>query len=247
MKWQTKISDVRDEKEIIRGYNLMQMIEKLSFAESIFLLLRSRPASSAEKRMMDALFTAAIDHGIGVASVMSARLVASTRNSMHVAVAAGILALGELHGSAIEGAAKFFQEHKGEKDVAALVKDLKAKKVRISGYGHAVLAHDQRSEKLFAIAREQGIYAGHCTLAENVKKSLDAVSSKPLPINIDGAMAAIISDMGFDWRVAKGIFIIARVPGLVAHVYEEISAGEGLRRLSAEETEYIGEQGKNLE
>lgn len=247
MKWTTKISDVRDEGEIIRGYDLTQMIEKLTFSASIFLILRGKLPSAVEKRMMDALFTAAIDHGVGVASAMSARLVASTRNSLHTAVAAGILAMGELHGSAIEGAARFFQEHKDEKDVAVLVKGLKEQKIRIPGYGHAVLTHDARSEKLFTLAREQGIYGPHCTFAEKVKQSLDEVSSKKLPLNIDGAMGAVLSDMGFDWRMAKGIFIIARVPGLVAHVYEEMTEGEGLRRLQPEETQYTGEQGKSFD
>ena len=66
------------------------------------------------------------------------------------------------------------------------------------------------------------------------------VSSKPLPLNVDGAMAAIISDMGFDARCAKGFFIIGRVPGLVAHIFEEMTGEHGLRRLSEDETIYEG-------
>jgi citryl-CoA lyase len=195
--------------------------------------------------MMNALFTAAIDHGIGVSSAMTARTVASTGNSLHTALSAGILAMGTLHGSAIEDAAKFFQEHV-EEDATALVKKLKEQKIRIAGYGHKILDHDPRSEALFDVAKETKIYGKHCEFAEAVKKELDSVSSKKLPLNVDGAMAAVISDMGFDWRMAKGFFIIGRVPGLVAHIYEEMTSGNGLRRLEEDEPEYTGQTERNL-
>ena len=84
------------------------------------------------------------------------------------------------------------------------------------------------------------MYGKHCDFAEAVGKSLNAISSKKLPLNVDGAMAAIISDMGFDWRLAKGFFIIGRVPGLAAHVYEEKTAGDGIRRLAEDAAEYVG-------
>ena len=240
MKWKTAITNVAGNKETIRGYNLTDLIEKKSFVETIFLLLKGELPDSKETRMFNALFTAAIDHGPGAASAMSARIVASAKNSLHTAVAAGVLAMGELHGSAIEGAAKFFQEQVAEKKVDQLVKKLKDRKVRIPGYGHAVLTSDERSRSLFAVAKETGFYGRHCRFAQAVEKSLAAVSSKPLPLNIDAAMGAILSDMGFAWPIMKGFFIIARVPGLVAQTYEEIMQAEGLRRLSAEEIDYIG-------
>lgn len=242
MKWQTSLSDVRDDKEIIRGYDLIDLIKKKSFVETIFLLWRGELPTKQQTRVLEAMFTAAIDHGIGTASAMTTRIVASAKNSLHTSVAAGILALGELHGSAIEGAARFFQEHINEKNIPALVQDLKNRKVRIPGYGHAVLEEDPRSQVLLQIAKEQGIAGKYCALAEQIKTALNNISSKKLPLNIDGAMAAIVSDMGFDWRLAKGFFMVARLPGLIAHAYEEMTKGPGLRRLSPEQTEYTGSQ-----
>lgn len=240
MHWKTAISHVADGKEIIRGYDLKELIHEKTFVETIFLVLKGELPNDNETRMMNALFTACIDHGIGVSSAMTARTVVSTGNSLHTALAAGVLSLGTLHGSAIEDAAKFFQENVGEKDVEGMIKKLKDQKIRIAGYGHKILDHDPRSEALFDLARETGFYGKHCAFAESVHTALNAVSSKKLPINVDGAMGAIISDMGFDWRIAKGFFIIGRVPGLVAHVYEEMTQGNGLRRLDEDEPEYIG-------
>src|SRR3990167_5631581 len=178
MRWRTALTDVRNNKELVRGYNLKDLIHEKSFVETIYLVLKGELPTVAETRMMDALFTAAIDHGIGVSSAMTARTVVSTGNSLHTALAAGILSLGTLHGSAIEGAAQFFQDHANEADVPALVARLKDQKVRIPGYGHKILSHDPRSEALFAIAKVTGFYGRHSNFAEAVHQELNKVSAK---------------------------------------------------------------------
>ncbi len=247
MQWKTALTKVTQNGEIMRGYNLSDLMRQKSFVETIFLLIRGKLPTVQETTMMNALFTAAIDHGVGVASTMAARLSASAGNSLHTSLAAGVLSLGERHGLAIEGAARFFQENSNTEVVAELLLKMKADKKRVPGFGHRLLTHDERAELLFKIAKENGFYGKHCAFAENVGEELNKSSSKKLPMNIDGAMGAIISDMGFDWRVAQGIFIIARVPGLVAHIYEEMTSGEGLRRLEEREEEYIGETEKNID
>ena len=97
MQWKTSISHVADGKEIIGGYDLQELIHKKSFVECIYLVLKGEFPNEKQTRMLNALFTAAIDHGIGVSSAMTARTVASTGNSMHTAIAAGILSMGKLH------------------------------------------------------------------------------------------------------------------------------------------------------
>lgn len=240
MTYTTSITDIKDGKEFIRGYNLEDLIAKKSFAEVIFLVLKGELPTEAEARMMNALCVAAIDHGPGTVSAQAARIVASAKNSMHASLAAGVLGFGEQHGSAVEGASKFFQEHKDTNDLPALLKELKEKKVRIAGFGHTTLDHDHRSDALFAVAKETGTYGAHCAFAEMVTKELNIISSKKLPLNVDGSMGAVISDMGFDWRIAKGFFIIARMPGLVAHVYEEMVSGDGIRRVDQNDIVYTG-------
>lgn len=246
MHWFTSLSHIEGGKELIRGYDLKELIHKKTFVEVIFLVLKGELPNENQTRMLNALFTAAIDHGIGVSSAMTARTVVSTGNSLHTALAAGILSLGTLHGSAIEDAAKFFQEHVDESEVALLVERCKEQKMRIPGYGHKILDHDPRSEALFDIAKETGVFGSHSTLALQIHAALNKVLVKKLPINVDGAMGAIISDMGFDWRLAKAFFIIGRVPGLSAHIYEEMMSGNGLRRLAEEEAKYTGPAERKL-
>lgn len=240
MKFKTSITNVNNGEEIIRGHKLEDLVQQKSFTEAIYLILRGELPDEKKAKMFNAILTSAIDHGPGTTSGMTARIVASAQNSIHTSVAAGILAMGELHGSAIEGAGRFFQEHKNNPDVTGTVKKLKEQKVRLAGYGHAILEEDHRANQLLNLAKEYGFYGEHCRVAEEAGKSLNAISSHKLPLNIDGAMAAILSDMGFLWDMMKGIFIIARVPGLVAHVYEEMKGDAGLRRLSEDDIEYVG-------
>lgn len=242
----TAITDIRDEKEYIRGYSLDDLVQKKTFVETIYLLLKGELPTEKETLMLNALCTAAIDHGPGTASGQASRIVASAKNSMHTAVAAGILAMGDRHGSAIEGAALFFHDNISEPNIAGLAKKVKEQKMRVPGFGHAVLEEDHRSISLFSVAHKLGIYGAHCTFAETFHKALNAVSSKKLALNIDGAMAAILSDMGFESTLMKGFFIIARVPGLVAQVHEELVGDAGLRRLDQKDIQYIGPEHRSL-
>lgn len=238
MKFTTSITKISDGKESIRGIALSELVEKHSFIETIFLLLRSKLPNEKEVRMMNALLTAAIDHGPGTASALAARVSASAKNDVHASVAAGILGMGQRHGMAIEGVAKFLEENVSTNDVSSLVKELKAKKMRVSGYGHAILSHDERSDMLFAVARQCNVYSKYSAFAEAFGQELNAQSSKSVPLNIDGAMAAIFLDMGFSVSMMGGLFIIARIPGLVAQVIEERGSDEGLRRLDENEIVY---------
>ena len=191
--------------------------------------------------MFDALFVACIDHGVGAPSATVARTVASTGNSMHTALAAGVATLGELHGGAVEAAARFYTENLGQ-NISSQLKKMKDQKIRLPGFGHKVLSHDNRSDILFSMAKETGFYGKYCELAAEIFAKLNDGAKKEIPLNIDGAMAAIILDMGFDAEMAKGFFLVGRVPGLIAHINEEKNSGEGMRRISEEEIVYTGEK-----
>lgn len=245
MEWKTAISTVEEGKELIRGYDLRELIAKKTFVECVWLVLKAELPNPEQTRMLNALLTACIDHGIGVSSAMTARTVVSTGNSLHTALAAGILSLGTLHGSAVEDAAQFFEQHLGA-DSLALVRSLREQNVRIPGFGHKILDHDPRSEALFLVARETEFYGKHSEFATAIASALAKVIAKPLPLNVDGAMAAILLDMGFDSRMTKGFFILGRVPGLVAHIFEEMTSNNGLRRLREDETQYTGPRERPL-
>ncbi len=239
MKVHTRISHVTKEREIVRGHDLIPLIGTRSFVEVAWLLLREAWPTRAQASMFDAILVAAIDHGAAPVSSMTARAVASSGNEPHVALAAGILAQGTLHGGAIEDAARFFLTH-GREDAAKAVAEARAAGKRIAGYGHKLLAKDRRSEALFALAKRLGTYGDHSAFAERLEAALNAGREKPLPLNIDGAMAAALLDMGFTPEAMRGVFALARLPGLLAHVIEEQETFRGPRRLNDDEVIYEG-------
>ncbi|OGH67003.1 MAG: hypothetical protein A3B90_02015 [Candidatus Magasanikbacteria bacterium RIFCSPHIGHO2_02_FULL_41_13] len=241
MRFKTSITNVqRDGTETIRGHELGELVKNNGFVETIYLLLKGDLPDKNQARMLDAILTSVIDHGPAVASALAARISASAKNTLQSSVAAGLLGLGDRHGVVIEPAMKFFFEHVGETDLGGLLTKMKEQRKYAPGFGHKIFEVDPRTERLFAIAKETGVYGKCCEFSQKVETTLNSISSKKLPLNADGAIAAILCDMGFDPRVGNGIFVIARVPGLVAHIVEEVTNDEGIRRLEPEDIEYIG-------
>jgi len=238
-KWRTAITQHVGHETYIRGYRLLDLVGNLSFAQAIYLILKGELPTEKESKMMEAMLVSVIDHGIAPPSAIAARAVASGGNSLNVGVAAGVLAFGSAHGGALEDAMRFLQEGvKSGRSVEEIVKEYLESKKPIPGYGHRYYKDfDPRTKRLMDIAKELGFYGPHCKFAEGVEEEISRQKGKKLVLNVDGAIAAIASEMGFDWRLGKGFFIIGRVPGLVAHVYEELTTEKPFSKRLDEETE----------
>ena len=115
------------------------------------------------------------------------------------------------------------------------------------GFGHRLHKVDPRTARLFAIAERHGYKGRHIEMCKAIEKALAEKTGRQLPINVDGAVAAVISDMGFDWRLGKGFFIISRVPGLLAHAYEEMTREKPMRKLGPLPYEYDGPPDREIE
>ncbi len=244
-RWKTGITRINKGEIRVRGYSIVEMMGKLSFSEAVFLILKGELPSREESEMMRAILVSSIDHGVTPPSVLSTRNVISAGNPLNAAVAAGVLTIGDVHGGAIERCAKILQEWGKRPDEASiiakeLVSDFIYKRRRIPGFGHRLHETDPRTIKLFQIAQDLNFAKRHIQLAQAVEEELSRSLGRKLPINVDGAIAAVISDMGFDWRLGKGFFIISRVAGLVAHAYEEMTREKPMRRLGDLNFEYDG-------
>ncbi|MBI5230381.1 MAG: citryl-CoA lyase [Candidatus Magasanikbacteria bacterium] len=238
MQWKTSLTKIENEKTFIHGQPLEDLVKEKTFVEVVWFLFKASWPTPAESKLLNTMFGSVIDHGVGTASAMTARTTASTGVSVQTAVAAGILALGNKHGGAIEGAANLFKGIPDGADIAAFVKDTKTSKKRLPGFGHRVLAHDTRVNILFVVAKEAGHYGKYCIFAEKIAEELAKQSSKPIPLNIDGAMAAVLLEIGIEPEIANGFFLIGRVPGLIAQIAEELKQNNGLRRLEESEIVY---------
>src|SRR3990167_8267322 len=243
-KWKTSLAGIIDGEGHMHGYKTTDLIDKVSFTDAIWLELKGELPTDKERAMLDSILISTIDNGMGPPSVTNARNSASAGNPMQAAVAAGVLGVGEFHGGAIEECARLLQ--------LGLAADKLVEKVissgdRIPGFGHKVYKdEDPRATQIFAKAKSLGFFGEYCELARAVEKTLEEKKGKKIVINVDGAIAAVTSDMGFDYRLGKGFFLIGRVVGLVAHVFEEWVREKPFRRIADEEIEYDGPTPRKL-
>jgi len=255
MKWNSKITKVEPNHLLTRGYRQDDLIGNISFSNVIYLLLKGNLPSVKHGKMIDAILTSCIDHGVTPPSAMASRIVASGDVPLPTAVAAGIMSVGDAHGGAIEKGARFMQKSvKRMKDEGKnivemskiLVNEAREKHERILGFGHRVHSKDPRAKKLFELAEKYEIADKHVELAKEIEKQLEKIVGKKLPVNVDGAISAIISDMDFDWRLGKAFFIIGRIAGLTAHVYEEKTDFKPMRKMFKVDVGYDGAEEKGL-
>ncbi len=245
-KWTTKISGEVSGETVIRGYKLTEMILNLNFTQALFLTLKGELPTEVEEKMLNAILVASVDHGIGAPSTTAARISASVGNPLHVALAAGILSTGKLHGGAVKKAAKIFQENLGEKTATEVVAHFEEKGKRIPGFGHKIYDVDPRTEEIIRLAKEVKFPTKYIDFALEIQEELESKKGKKLPLNIDGIVACVISEMGFAPTVANAFFLIPRTVGLSAHIQEEKEEEKPVRRLGEEEVSYEGPKGKTL-
>lgn len=217
----------------VRGLNLAdELIGKVSLGDFAFLELMGRLPSPQESTVFNALAVTLVEHGM-TPSAIAARLTHfGAPESLQAAVAAGLLGLGDRFGGSIEQAARMLQEALGEASGAGSV-DERARQIvaahravgkTIPGLGHPTHRPvDPRTQRLFAVAAENGFAGRHVELMKAVGEAAAAAYGRDLPVNATGAIAAIASDMGISWRVCRGIAVMARAIGLVAHLQEEMA------------------------
>jgi citrate synthase len=248
--WKTAITSIRPNEVRVRGYDIAELMGRVSFGQAVYLILRGELPTDAVGRLMDAIIVSSIDHGATPPSVLAARTVASTGASLSQAVSAGINAINKHHGGAIEDCARHLAriiEKAGPnadggtmRAAAGIYLDgLKVSGLRMAGFGHRIHTADPRTARLFGLAAEAGVEGPYIDAARAVE-AVFAASGKPLPINVDGAIAAVLAQLGFDPSIMNGLFMIARVPGLVAHVDEEQSRMKPMRKIDPEDHAYDG-------
>ncbi len=255
MHWKSSITKVEPNHLVTKGYRQQDLMGNIPFPHVVYLLVTGKLPNKAHGKMMDAILTACIDHGVTSPSPMAARVVASGGVPLPSAVAAGILSIGDAHGGAIEKGACFMQagvnrmKEEGcsiDEMAKVLVAESREKHQRILGFGHRVHSEDPRTVRLFALADELDITGDHIKLAEAIEKELKSSLKKKLPINVDGAIAAVISDMDLDWRLGKAFFLLGRVAGLTAQVYEEQTRFKPMRKMFSVDCEYDGPEERDL-
>ena len=246
--WTTAVTRIAPNSVRVRGHDISNLMGDVSFGAAVYLILSGALPDQRIGRLMDAILVASIDHGATPPSCLAARTVASTGASLSASVAAGIMSINRHHGGAIEDCARqlarIIARAKSEATslehaANATMVEFKARGERFSGFGHRIHTKDPRTPRLFELAAEAGVDGAHMAAARALQDAF-AATGKPLPINVDGAIGAILADVGLDPALFNGIFMIARTPGLVAHVVEEQTREKPMRRIDPVKHAYDG-------
>jgi citrate synthase len=252
-QWASAVTSIAPNEIRVRGYRLDELMGRVSFGEAVYLVLRGELPGTAVGRAMEAMLVASIDHGVTPPSTLSVRNAATTGAPLNACIAAGALAVNRHHGGAVEDCMRLLARGRSrveggegvEATAKALIAEEKAAGRRLPGFGHRVHSDDPRSHRLLALARESGVAGVHVAIAEAVVAAL-AASGKPLPLNVDGAIAAVLADLGFVPELANGFFILARTAGWMAHVAEEFGRGKPMRRIDQQACAYDGPAPREL-
>ena len=252
--WDTKVTDVAPNKVMVRGYRIDELMGKISFAQAIWLILMGELPDGKLSKLLEVIFVSSIDHGASPPSCLTARTVASTGASLSASVATGIMSINRHHGGAIEGCylalneavVKAKEEGLSFQDAAdALLDEYKERKKRVPGFGHRLHTADPRTARLFEACEEYGFVGDHVKMARAFEASFEK-SGKLLPLNVDGALGAVLGDLGVPPMMMNGFFMVARVPGLLAHVYEELTEMRPMRKVDPTDYGYTGPAERHL-
>lgn len=236
--WTTSVIDIAPGEIRMRGYPIEQAIGQVSFPQMIWLMLRGELPPPGQARLLEAALVASVDHGPHAPSIAIARMAVTCGLPLNGAMASSINALDDVHGGAGQQAMELYldvaaREAAGADEAqavdAALDAYVAARGKVVAGFGHRFHPVDPRAEPLLALVRDaasEGEVDGRfARIGRAVEAALQRRTSKAIPMNIDGATAVVFCELGFPPPLGRGLFILSRSVGILAHAWEQTEQG----------------------
>lgn len=240
--WQSEIVDIAPGSIRIRGYAIEDLIGRISFPAMIWLTLRGELPSKAEADLFAAVLVAGVDHGPQAPSIAIARMAITCGVGINGAMASAVNTLGDVHGGAGQQCMELLADIKRRESggigldeaINAGLDAFRASHGRfIPGFGHRFHPIDPRAARLAELVRQaarNGVVGGHyLAVGEAVQQRLSKGRAAALPMNVDGATAVVLLELGFPSAMGRGIFILSRSVGICAHAFEQSQAGERIK------------------
>jgi citrate synthase len=251
--WTTKISRAESGKIWVRGYPIQELIEGLSYTESAFLLLRGELPDERELALFDLAMRSGMDQQLISSAACAARFTASAfPDSAVPGLASGMLASGSVTGSPQEPAEMLIEAvgwelEEGEAARRALEVWLE-RRGAVPGLGHPMhKGAEPRAVSVRKIALELDGWRDHGRMLDAVEAELEASKGKRIPMNLAGAIGALLADLAFDPLVIGGLGALNYGVALLAHITEEIREGVPLRIIpEALGSHYAGPEERHL-
>lgn len=236
--WQTSIIEMMPGVIRLRGYEIQDLIGRISFPAMIWLMLRGELPRDEQAELLGIALGAAVDHGPQAPSIAIARMAATCGVGINGAMASAINVLGDVHGGAGEQALAFFGDIAVAMDGGTAIEDAVSAQLDrffaetkgyVPGFGHRFHPVDPRAPRLLEVTRDfaaRGVVAGRfADIAEAVESGIACRKGKHIPLNIDGATAVIYGELGFPPPLTRGLFVLSRSVGILAHAWEQTEQG----------------------
>ena len=240
--WSTDIIDVRPGEITLRGYPIQELIGNAGFVATIWLMLRGELPTRAEAALLEAAMVASVDHGPQAPSIAIGRMAATCGSPINAAMASAINVLDNVHGGAGQQCMELYLEIDGERDRAGglegavglvLQRRRDAGVSYLPGFGHRFHPLDPRTPRLLELvdaAAAAGVVDGRfAAIGRAVADAVSATKAVPIPMNIDGVTAVVYCELGLTPELGRGVFVVARSVGILAHVAEQMSQGERIK------------------
>lgn len=244
--WESQLTHTSADGIRVRGYDLSELIGSMSYPATLFLLYTGELPDPSQSRLIEALMVASIDHGPATPSALAARGSISGGGTLQAAGAAGLLTMGRHHGAAVEACMGVLENVVAGAEPTTEIEEIAARGERVPGFGHRQhKERDPRVNRLFELAEKEGLETPHIDAGIAVESALRGRTGKEVPINIDGAMAAVLADIGVPAEFANAIFITARLGGVLRHAIEEQEMTP-MRRIGPDDHRYTGPEPRSL-
>lgn len=239
--WATSITGIQPGVIEHRGIPVQELIGTTSFAEMVWLMVRGERPSTRQAALLEAALVASTDHGPQAPSIAISRMAITCGVGINNAMASAINVLGDVHGGAGEQCLGLLAEivdraaPDGDWDAAAehCVTRFRRHTRHVPGFGHRFHPVDPRRDPLLRLvedARAHGTVDGlHLEAGLAVERLLARGRARAVPMNIDGATAIIYGELGFPAALARGLFVLSRSVGILAHAWEEAGSGSRLK------------------
>jgi citrate synthase len=207
-----------------------EILGHLSFGDMAFLELTARIPTPNESKMFNAMLVTLVEHRLTPSTMVARLTYLGAPEAMQAAVAAGLSGLGTVFVGSVEGSAKMLSEalpdrtaaHDADELARGIVAKFAATKAIIPGIGHPFHKPiDPRTPRLIAIAQETGFNGPYVGLIQKVAAEAGRLRKRDLPCNATGILGALACEMGFDWKICRGLGVMARAVGIVGHILEE--------------------------
>jgi citrate synthase len=220
----TSMSQAFPDRVEVRGRDLTgDLMGRLTFTEYFHLLVTGSEPTEEQRYFLDLVLVAIAEHGMMPSNVAARMTLAADPGSLHGAVAAGILGCGPVILGTSEACARLLEAARASGETAAdVARRAHAAGERLPGFGHPVHEPlDPRAERILELADGRGVSGENVAFARSLRDAAAAEWGKPLTMNVAMPIAAVMLDLGFPSAAVKGVPILARTAGLIAHVAEE--------------------------